>query len=150
MPTGSEFSQEVKQTIFNVIRFVEREKNGFVIPLYNVNVRLESMLGISRSSVEKLKKEFKEAEHRILEEERRASEAAQEQGNKERELELRLRHSRVSRETRRFSPMARNVERAKPIAQSPRKRGYSGRPAILTSEQEQENIRSVRPTYSYS
>ncbi|CAF0884820.1 unnamed protein product [Didymodactylos carnosus] len=37
--------------------------------------------------------------------------------------------------------MARNVERAKRIAQSPRKRGYSGRPAILISEHEQENIR---------
>jgi hypothetical protein len=110
----------MKQTLFNVIRFVESKKYGCVIPLYNVNQRLESMLGISMSSVDRLKREFREDEHRIADEERKAIEAVEEQENKERDLAIRLRHPRVSRETRRFSPMARNVERAIPKAQAPR------------------------------
>ncbi len=54
MPTGCEYSQKEKQLIFNVINFVESEKNGWKIPLYNVNERLEAMLGTSMRSVERL------------------------------------------------------------------------------------------------
>ncbi len=60
MPTGCEYSQKEKQLIFNVINFVESEKNGWKIPLYNVKERLEAMHGISMRSVERLKREFRE------------------------------------------------------------------------------------------
>jgi hypothetical protein len=71
MPKGNEFSQEIKQHMFNVMKFVESEKNGPVIPLNNVNKRLESILGISMSSVEKLKREMRGKETRLAEEKRR-------------------------------------------------------------------------------
>ncbi|CAF1483271.1 unnamed protein product [Adineta ricciae] len=58
MPTGHEFSQEVKQLIFHVIDFVENEKNGPVIPLYNVKARLVKMLNISERSVYRLTHEL--------------------------------------------------------------------------------------------
>ena len=60
MPTGYEFSQELKQLAFNVIKFVEIEKNGPVIPLNNINDRLQSMLVISLASVKRLKQEMTE------------------------------------------------------------------------------------------
>ena len=60
MPSGSEYSQTEKQLMFNVISFVEGEKHGCIFPLYNVNERLKTMLGISMSSVEKMKREFRE------------------------------------------------------------------------------------------
>ena len=75
MPTGFEFSQEMKQLTFNVIRFVENEKNGTVIPLNNVNDRLQSMLGISLSSIRRLKQEMREKEKEIMEGNRTIMEA---------------------------------------------------------------------------
>ncbi len=68
IPKGSEFLQEIKQLMFNVIKFVDSEKNGFIIPLNNVNERLKSILGTYMASVERLKKEMKEKESRIMEE----------------------------------------------------------------------------------
>ena len=53
MPTGCEYSQKEKQLIFYLINFVESEKNGWKIPLYNVNERLEAMVEISMRSVER-------------------------------------------------------------------------------------------------
>jgi hypothetical protein len=58
MPKGHEFSQEVKQLMFHIIDFVESEKNGPVIPLYNVTDRLVKMLDISERSVYRLKHEL--------------------------------------------------------------------------------------------
>ncbi|CAF3934653.1 unnamed protein product [Rotaria sp. Silwood1] len=55
-----EFSLEFKQLAFSVIDFVEKEKNGSLIPLYNVTDRLEAILGVSRRSVNRLKQELKE------------------------------------------------------------------------------------------
>ena len=46
--------------MFNVIDFVESEKNGSVILLSNVNDHLKSMLGISVASVERLRREMTE------------------------------------------------------------------------------------------
>ena len=74
MPTGCEYSQKEKQLIFNVINFVESEKNGWKIPLYNVNERLEAMLGILMRSVERLKREFRQDQERLAEEKRRTAE----------------------------------------------------------------------------
>ena len=68
MPTGVEFSQELKQLMFNVIQFVENEKSGTIIPLNNVNDRLQAMLVISLSSVRRLKEEMRQDEGRLIEE----------------------------------------------------------------------------------
>jgi hypothetical protein len=63
MPTGKEFSEDLKQMMFRVILFVENEKNGPTIPLYNVNERLNGMLGISKQSISNLKKEMNEVQY---------------------------------------------------------------------------------------
>jgi len=77
MPKGNEFSQEIKQLMFNVIKFVESEKNGSVIPLNNVNERLESILGISMASVERLKKEMREEKSRLEDEKKKIDQEKQ-------------------------------------------------------------------------
>ena len=69
MPTGIEFSEDLKQMMFRVIQFMENEKNGPTIPLYNVNERLEAMLGISKQSISNLKREMKELERQHNDEE---------------------------------------------------------------------------------
>ena len=51
MPKGHDFSRETKQMMFNVIKFIEREKGGCLIPLNNVNERIQSILDISMTSV---------------------------------------------------------------------------------------------------
>jgi hypothetical protein len=87
MPTGHEFSEDIKQLIFHVIDFVESEKNGPVIPLYNVNERLIKMLNISKSSLTRLKHELN-----VL----REQEAQQEQRAREEEKEGRHLRSRTT------------------------------------------------------
>jgi hypothetical protein len=141
MPTGCEYSQKEKQLIFNVINFVESEKNGWKIPLYNVNERLEAMLGISMRSVERLKSEFREDRERLTEEIRRTTEEELKKHEEKHELTLRLRHRSSSRAERRFSPMRTQVEQAIPVARAPSKTTHSGHLAILLSEQQQEHIR---------
>ena len=61
MPTGREFSEDLKQMMFRVILFVKNEKDGLTIPLYNVNERLNAMLGISKQSILNLKRRKKAA-----------------------------------------------------------------------------------------
>lgn len=140
MPKGNEFSQEIKQLMFNVIKFVESEKNGSVIPLNNVNERLKFILGIAMSSVERLKKELREEESRLEEEKKKIDEEKEHKVNQEVEATRRLRNPRSA------SPLPASYPTitVKPIvlvATPPRKRSHSGRPAITLSEQEQENIR---------
>ena len=60
MPIGKEFSKDLKEMMFCVILFVENEKNGPIIPLYNVNERLSAMLDISDRSIWNFKKEMNE------------------------------------------------------------------------------------------
>jgi len=72
----------MKQIFFNVIKFVKREEFGPVIPLFNVNERLSSMLIISRSSVERLKTKMRETEHEMMKEKRKMDEEKQEMENK--------------------------------------------------------------------
>ncbi|CAF2602377.1 unnamed protein product [Rotaria sp. Silwood2] len=75
MPTGHYYSQETKELIFNVIQFIEGEKNRPKIPLYNVNDRIMAALQISHGSMAKLKNEMKQLqeeqqmvlEHKLLE-----------------------------------------------------------------------------------
>jgi hypothetical protein len=58
MPKGEDFMSNVKQLMFRIIKFVEGEKNGPVIPLFNTTERLEAMLGISQRSVFRLRNEM--------------------------------------------------------------------------------------------
>ena len=141
MPTGCEYSQQEKQLIFNVINFVESEKNGWKIPLYNVNERLTAMLGISMRSIERLKGEFREDQKRLAEQIKRANEEELKKQKEQHELTLRLRHRSSSRGERRFSPIGTRVEKAIPVARAPLKTAHSGRLPILLSEQQQEHIR---------
>ena len=141
MPRGSEYSQREKQLIFNVISFVESEKRGCIVPLYNVSERLKTMLGISMSSVEKLKREFREGKERLDEEKRKVEDEEEMKKKKEEELVLRLRHRSSSRAERQFSPIARPVEQKIPTAREPTKAAQSGRSAFVLSEQQQEHIR---------
>ena len=114
MPSGWEYSQKEKQLILNVMNFVESEKRGPVIPLHNVNERLKEMLGISMSSVEKMKREFREEKERLDEERRKVEQEEEIKKNGQEELVLRLRHRSSSRAERRFSPISRSVERKVP------------------------------------
>ena len=111
MPTGYEFSQELKQLAFNVIKFVKNEKNGPVIPLNNVNDRLQSMLGISLVLVKRLKQEMREEQERMMEEkraidqEKRAIEQAKrDKDNQAAEATRRLRHPRSPTAASTYSP----------------------------------------------
>jgi len=70
MLTGHQFSQEMKQPFFNVIKFVEKEKFGPVVSPFHVNERLSSMFDLSMRSVERLKNEMKEIEHEMMERKR--------------------------------------------------------------------------------
>jgi len=141
MPTGYEFSQELKQLVFNVIKFVENEKNGPVIPLNNVNDRLESMLGISLSSVKKLKQEMREEQDRMMEEKRAVDQAKRDKEKEEMEATRRLRYPRSPTAGSMYLSTDNTEDLAMPVARPPRKLAHSGRPRIVLSEQEQENIR---------
>jgi hypothetical protein len=142
MPTGEEFSQKLKQLMFNVIRFVENEKYGIVIALNNVNERLESMLGISPSSIKRLKREMREKEERMMQKKKAMDDAKKNKDDQEVQILRRLRYSRpTSSRTSITTTTTTTAELELPVARSPRKRGHSGRPAIILSEEEQENIR---------
>ena len=58
MPKGKEFSEDTKQMMFRIISFVDSEKNGSQIPLFNTTDRLTTMLGISERSVFRLREEM--------------------------------------------------------------------------------------------
>ena len=141
MPTGVEFSQELKQLMFNVIRFVENEKSGTIIPLNNVNDCLQAMLGISLSSVRRLKEEMRQDEGRLIEERQLIEGERQRKENQRLELTNRLRQRRsISCESACFTTVD-VTEATMPVARAPLKLGNSGRAGIILSEEEQENIR---------
>lgn len=58
MPSGKEFSSEVKTIVFRVIAFVDSEKNGPRIAMNNADDRLHVMLGLSRHSISNLRQEM--------------------------------------------------------------------------------------------
>ncbi|CAF1141403.1 unnamed protein product [Rotaria sordida] len=74
MPKDYEFPQEVKQLMFHIINFVESEKNGPVIPLYNVDERLVKMLDISKRSVVRLKHELHQLRQKEMNEQQQQQE----------------------------------------------------------------------------
>ena len=141
VPTGVEFSQELKQLMFNVIQFVENEKSGTIIPLNNVNDRLQGMLGISLSSVRRLKEEMRQDEGRLIEERQLIEQERQRKENQRLELTNQLRQRRsISRESACFTTVD-VTEATIPVARAPLKLGNSARTGIILSEEEQENIR---------
>ncbi len=71
MPKGKEYSKQMKQLMFRIINFVESEKNGSQIPLFNTTGRLTAMLGISERSVYRLREEMTSLEEKQEKEERR-------------------------------------------------------------------------------
>ena len=146
MPNGYEFSQEIKQLMFNVIDFVESEKNGSVIPLNDVNDRLKSMLGISMASVERLRREMREEKNRIAGEQKKVDKAKQNKENQELEMARRFRHARSTSSSSSVtsSSTITNIETTIPVATPPCKFDHSDRPPITLSEEEQKNIRQVR------
>ena len=62
MPTGVTFGAAMKELMFRIIKFVESEKEGPVIQLYNTTGRLEAMLGIGRTTVFRLRSEMRTLE----------------------------------------------------------------------------------------
>ncbi len=53
--SGQEFSLEMKRLFFRVITFIESEKYGPRIPLYNTFERIQTCLGISIRSISTVK-----------------------------------------------------------------------------------------------
>jgi chromosome condensin MukBEF complex kleisin-like MukF subunit len=130
MPKSYEFSQDMKEIFFNVIQFVEKEKFGPVIPLFNVNERLSSMLAISMRSVERLKSEMKEIEHDMMEKKRKMDEEKEELENQKLQVLGRLRNlrSRSSSSSSTSSVITTNAMAISvPVPRSPHKLSNSGR-----------------------
>ncbi|CAF1304862.1 unnamed protein product [Rotaria sordida] len=142
--------------MFNVIKFVEREKDGYLIPLNNVNDRIKSILGISMSSVERLKREMREQEREMLEKQNELIQLQKKLDQEKQDKEdaairatLRLRNPRT-RSSSSSSSSSSSVTAAfnstmttfMPVAKSSQKRGHFGRPPIILTENQKENVRS--------
>jgi hypothetical protein len=134
MPKGEQFALNVKQLMFRIIKFVESEKTGAAIPLFNTTGRLEVMLGISRRSIFKLRSEMYVSTMN--------DEQSQNDNMNESKVQLR---TRALSET---STLPKGVRREKrkhsidiPVAISPQKKGHSGRKVTEVTEQQQDNIR---------
>ena len=96
MPTGVEFSQELKQLMFKVIRLVENEKNGTIIPLNNMNDRLHTMLEISLSSARRVKEEMRQNEGQVSEERQLIERERRRKENQRLEITNRLRQRQLA------------------------------------------------------
>ena len=116
MPSGQEFSKDFKQLAFSIIEFVESEKSGPSIPLYNVNERLQAMLHISDRSITRLKKEMRQLKI---------------------EAENAIRSRRTSSISSSSSTMSISITPSSP------KKYLAGRPKIQLTEMEQDTIRLI-------
>jgi hypothetical protein len=153
MPKRHDFSREMKQMMFNVIKFVEREKSGCLIPLNNVNDRIKSILGISISSVDRLKREMREQEKEMLEKQNELIQLQKKLDQEKQDKEdaairttLRLRNPRIRSSSASSSSSVTAASNSTlttlmPVAKSSRKRGHSGRPPIILTENQKENVR---------
>jgi hypothetical protein len=135
MPKGKDYGKDLKQLMFRIINFVENEKNGPVIPLFNTTDRLEAMLGISKRSILRLRCAMVN-----LKEEQKEDE---DEDENEDEDKIKLRRRTVS-ET---SVLEKRLHRKRsyvamlPVASSPKKKDHSGRKSTQLTEQQQDNIR---------
>ena len=62
MPKGQEYSVEAKAIYFRIIDFIEKERNGPMIPLNLTTARILAILGISEKSLFNLKAEIKQTQ----------------------------------------------------------------------------------------
>jgi hypothetical protein len=159
MARGYEYSAELKGTFFRVISFIESEKNGTQIPVYNTTQRIQAILGISERSIFNLKREMKhlaaqvEIDQKKKEEENRKEMEIQQNAEMEQLLNTIRRRSQsmdattVSNASAALDQVSsyrkskRKWEASIPRAKSPLKRGHSGRPAVILSEQAEDTIR---------
>ena len=127
MPKGEKFRLDVKQLMFRIIDFVEKEKTGSIIPLHNAASRLESMLGISKASIFRLRSEMKQNQEH----------------DKMPKYKNRLRRrtasetSLLTKKSHRKPGYSADI----PTASSPKKKGHSGRRATALNESQQDQIR---------
>ena len=141
IPTGYAYFQKEKQLIFNMINFIESEKNGWKIPLYNANGRLKAMVGISMHSVERPKRELWTDQERLAAEIKRENEEELKKQKEQHELTLHLRHRSSSRSENRFIPMGARIREAIPVVREPWRTAHSERLPILLYERQQKHIR---------
>ncbi|CAF1294630.1 unnamed protein product [Rotaria sordida] len=139
--------------MFNVIKFVEREKGGCLIRSNNVNDRIKSILGISIPSVEKLKREMREQERETLEKQNELIQLQKKLDQEKQDKEdaairttLQLRSSRTRSSSSSSSSSVTAASNSTltifmPVAKSSRKRGHFGRPPIILTENQNENVR---------
>ncbi|CAF4628513.1 unnamed protein product [Rotaria sp. Silwood2] len=131
MPKGKEFPKDLKEMMFRVILFVENEKNGPIIPLYNVNERLRAMFGISDRSISNLRKEMNELQRQ---EDERESQRSRRRSTTSSPIVQS--HRKLTWSSSLPRPSA-NV----PEPLSPKKAGHSGRKSIQLSEYAEDMIR---------
>lgn len=147
MPTGKEFSVAEKKLIFRVIDFCESERNGLKIPLTNTSARIMALLGISYSSVNRLKKELNELR----------DEATMKDTSEDEDIALdvngiRTRSQSATIHSRNRHRKTKKIQLQKTIAisasssiipdpRSPRKAGNVGRPRVVLNEAGEDEIR---------
>jgi hypothetical protein len=151
MPSGKEFSKEMKTILYRVITFVDSEKNGLKIPLYNANDRLQVMLGLSRHSISNLRQEMRE-----LTEQQNKSNEKEDNENEEQSIRTRRQttsntpiertpsqqYGRKKRRVWSTSSVTSTYDGAYvPVPLSPQKRGNCGRKKIKLTEFEEDSIR---------
>ena len=112
MPTGINFGSNMKQLMFRIIKFVESEKEGPVIPSYNTTSRLEIMLGFSRATVFRLRNEICSLEQ-------------DEEESNEDKIQLRRRPVSEASVLAKYSRRKRKISVDIPLANSLAKKGNS-------------------------
>ena len=162
MARGYKYSAELKEIFFREISFIEYEKHGTQIPVYNTTRRIQAILGISERSIFNLKSETKCLKEQAENEQKKKDEEKQKenQENQKKQTEekeqllnmVRLRSqsmdattisdvSASSNQALSYRKSKRKWETSIPRTKSPLKRGHSGRPAIILSEQAENAIR---------
>jgi hypothetical protein len=98
MARGYEYSAELKGIFFRVISFVESEKTGTQIPLYNTTQRIQAMLGISERSIFNLKSKMKRLNEQVqLDQKKKDEEQKKEnEDNQKRYLKPQMHSSKIA------------------------------------------------------
>ena len=146
MPKGEEFSIEQKTLIFRVMEFVESERNGPQIPLTSTSARVMALLGISYSSVHKLKKELKQLRQ---EETMKNTDEHEEVVTEESTIRTRAQDAsmfapsgrRKTKKTWSATEIASAASTDVPMPMAPMKEGNVGRRQVVLSEAGEDAIR---------
>ena len=135
MPKGEEFSIELKMICFRVIDFVERERDGVIIPVHKTTARLMKMLGIEEASIGRLKKELAEQRQ---EQKEKLEEAVDCPRTRTQSAAV---PSRSHRKRRWSSVALSNTISTIAFPVPPCKTGNSGRPPFVLTEMAEDTIR---------